>query len=298
MTRKQDYARSGNKKKAVKSNNKLLFIIAIIILLLFVIGLYFLKSNGSETSKEVAPQTVQEKAKPKSQLPSRPEETWSYIKELESRTVQTDANQKTLEKEMQLSEKQKEEFKRLEEQEKQKAKQLEEERKKAEALATQGVQTPTSEKTTENSTAVSSAVTPVQTDEQLKAQQKVLEQKKLAEQRKKEEERKKAELAKSAENAKKVEVVKAEPAKQGTAKLASESKVTTAGRFGLQCGAFKDRGAAENLQARLAMTGLNAFVASSNEWYRVRIGPVGDRAAAEKAKTQASSVAGCVLMTM
>ena len=90
---------------------------------------------------------------------------------------------------------------------------------------------------------------------------------------------------------------KAEMPKETTAKPA-EKPAATAGRFGLQCGAFKNKAQAENMQARLAMSGFNARIVSSGEWNRVFVGPVGDRAAAANAQSNARSVAECLLVTM
>lgn len=287
MAQKRDYAyKKGKNKKSSAVNKKLLLSLAGIIIIGFGAGLYYLKHQATEQNTTV-PVANTEKQKPKSQLPSRPEETWSYIKELESRTVHTDPS--AIEKSAQLTEKQKEQLKLEEEREKQKAKLLEEERNKGQQQATTPETKPT------ESTQTNEIVT---TDESKAEQErKLAEQKKLAEQRKKEEERKKAEQAKKAEEQRKAELAKTEQ-KKAESKATVESKPAVTGKFGLQCGAFKDRASAESLQGRLAMTGLNATVVTSGEWNRVRIGPIGDRTAAEKAKQQASSVASCVLMTM
>ena len=69
-------------------------------------------------------------------------------------------------------------------------------------------------------------------------------------------------------------------------------------RFGLQCGAFKNRAQAESLQGRLAMAGVNAQIATSEEWNRVRVGPFGSRDAATAAQDKAKSVASCVVIGM
>lgn len=232
---KRDYAVRGGKKKKNAVNKTLLLAIAGFIILAFVSGLYLLKQKAPQT----APQQVLEKSensKPKSQLPSRPEETWSYIKELESRTI---VNSSTI----QLNESQKAELKRLEEAEKAKKAALDnliqEEIQKSE----------------------------VKEDAQKTLVQEVQDKKEPV-----------------------IKEVKVETAKK------EENKKT--GKFGLQCGAFNDRGKAENLQARLAMSGLNARITESGKWKRVVVGPVGDRSAATKAQQQASSITGCVVVSM
>ena len=65
-----------------------------------------------------------------------------------------------------------------------------------------------------------------------------------------------------------------------------------------QCGAFKNRAQAESLQGRLAMAGVNAQIATSEEWNRVRVGPFGSRDAATAAQDKARSVASCVVIGM
>lgn len=69
----------------------------------------------------------------------------------------------------------------------------------------------------------------------------------------------------------KAEPAKTEPAKTEQLKKAepkpAEQQVQAGGkRFGLQCGAFKNRAQAESLQGRLAMAGVNAQIATSEEW--------------------------------
>ena len=114
---------------------------------------------------------------------------------------------------------------------------------------------------------------------------------------------KKTEPVKKPEPPKKVEVVKAEPAKTEQPKKAepkpAEQQVQAGGKkFGLQCGAFKNRAQAESLQGRLAMAGVNAQIATSEEWNRVRVGPFGSRDAATAAQDKAKSVASCVVIGM
>ena len=155
---------------------------------------------------------------------------------------------------------------------------------------------------------------PEKDDTALKAEQakalelkKQAEQKKLADQRKADEAKKKMEEAKKvatpetvkAESVKKTENAKTEPAKEN--KKEEQKKAETdkpAGRFGLQCGAFKNKEQANNLQARLVALGLNARVNSSAEWNRVVVGPLGDRSAAVNAQQKAASVINCVVLAM
>ena len=119
-------------------------------------------------------------------------------------------------------------------------------------------------------------------------------------------ETKKPEPVKKPEPPKKVEVVKAEPAKTEPAKAEqpkkaepkpAEQQVQAGGKkFGLQCGAFKNRAQAESLQGRLAMAGVNAQIMRNEEWNRVRVGPFSSRDAATAVQDTAKPVASCVVI--
>ena len=280
----RDFAgRSGsknNKKKAKKSfNRNTLIVLALVAVLGFGVGLYFLKSK---TPAPVVTTNVQpEKPQPKSVLPNRPEEVWHYIKELETRTVPVDNNPSSVEKNMRLTEEQRQVLIQMEKEQKaaEEAKKLEAQRKEQEAA------------NTEKAAAQAQQAQSVQTAQTQPAQQTAKP------------EAKKPESVKKPEPPKKAEVVKAEPVKTEQPKKVepkpAEQQVQAGGKkFGLQCGAFKNRAQAESLQGRLAMAGVNAQIATSEEWNRVRVGPFGSRDAATAAQDKAKSVASCVVIGM
>ncbi len=280
----RDFAgRSGsknNKKKAKKRFNRNTLIgLALVAVLGFGLGLYFLKSK---TPEPVVTTTVQpEKPQPKSVLPNRPEEVWHYIKELETRTVPVDNNPSSVEKNMRLTEEQRQVLIQMEKEQKaaEEAKKLEAQRKEQEAA------------NAEKAAAQAQQAQSVQTAQTQPAQQTAKP------------EAKKPESVKKPEPPKKAEVVKAEPVKTEQPKKAepkpAEQQVQAGGKkFGLQCGAFKNRAQAESLQGRLAMAGVNAQIATSEEWNRVRVGPFGSRDAATAAQDKAKSVASCVVIRM
>ncbi len=286
----RDFAgRSGskNKKKAKKSFNRNTLIgLALVVVLGFGLGLYFLKNK---TPEPVVATTVQpEKTQPKSVLPNRPEEVWHYIKELETRTVPVDNNPSSVEKNMRLTEEQRQVLIQMEKEQKaaEEAKKLEAQRKEQEAA------------NAEKAVAQAQQAQPAQTAQTQPTQPQQTAKTEV----------KKPELVKKPEPPKKVEVVKAEPAKTEPAKTEQPKKVepkpaeqqVQAGgkKFGLQCGAFKNRAQAESLQGRLAMAGVNAQIATSEEWNRVRVGPFGSRDAATAAQDKAKSVASCVVIGM
>lgn len=298
----RDYA---VRSKSKKGGNKVL-ILAIIILLLMGSGLalWLLKeSSPPVTTPTQAVQTQQ----PKSSLPTPPEEVYSYIRDLETREVPVDKNSKLaqLTKEQEKAiQKQKEEQLRLE--------QVAQNAQTATTVAPVAIESETVKVEKVSETTETKPQIVALTPEELAA-------KKAKEQKLAEEKRKQAELKKQQELAKKTEQAKAEqakteqakveptketaPAKQETPKIVATAKPASeapkaAGKFGLQCGAFKNKAQAENMQARLAMAGYNARIASNGEWNRVFVGPVGDRAAASSAQSNARSVAECLIIAM
>lgn len=259
----RDFAarRGSNDKKKTKKNKNILIILALVIVLAFGVGLYLLKNKNSETVVQQAA-TQQEKTQPKSVLPNRPEEVWSYIKALETRTVPVDNKPTSVEQNMRLTEEQR-----------QVLVQMEKEQQAAEEAR----------KLAEQQRAVETAKA-----QQVEATPKV-------------EQAKKPEAAKT-ETVKSEPVKKQEPPKIETAKKVEQSKTADnpngGKKFGLQCGAFKNRVQAENMQGRLAMTGLNAQVQVNGEWNRVRVGGFASRDAAVQAQSKAKSVADCVVIGM
>ncbi|MFY1028213.1 cell division protein FtsN [Actinobacillus seminis] len=251
---KRDYAPRGKKKKSAP-NKSLLLILALCVVAGFAAGLYFLKEKSPQV--QVAVEKT-EKSQPKSVLPTPPEEVWSYIKALETRTVPVDNHSQSLENNMRLTEEQKKILLEMEEKQKQaelaKAKQAEE-RKTADSK--------------------SEAVKPAEVNV---VESKPATQSTLIE-------------SQTAEN-KTTEMKKTELEKKAAAPSNHDKK------FGLQCGAFKNREQAENMQARLIMAGFNARVSSSTDWNRVVVGPIGDRSATNAALNKAKSVGTCVVIGM
>lgn len=246
MAQRDYVSRAKNSRKKKKTTHKgLLVLLGAVVILAFGAGLLLLKQK----SPEVALPTPTVETQPKSVLPSRPEEVWSYIQELETREIPIDNSPSAIEKNAQLTEEQKKILALLEQdqQNAQKAKSAE-----GENTASLAKPTPPAKESKENSPKVVDA----RPDSQQKA---------------------------SANTAKPEAVAPTSVARKG---------------FGLQCGAFKNKQQAENLQARLAMAGFNSHVSSSADWNRVFIGPLGDRSAANEAQAKAKSIANCVVINM
>ena len=259
----RDFAarRGSNNKKKTKKNKNILIILALVIVLVFGAGLYLLKNKNSETVvQQVA--TQQEKTQPKSILPNRPEEVWSYIKALETRTVPVDNKPTSVEQNMRLTEEQRQVLVQMEKEQQaaEEARKLAEQQRAVETVKAQQVQAaPKVEQAKKPGAVKTETVQPESTQKQ--------EQPKI-------------------ETAKKVEQPK------------TTDNLNGGKKFGLQCGAFKNRAQAENLQGRLSMTGLNAQVQVNGEWNRVRVGSFASRDAAVQAQSKAKSVADCVVIGM
>ncbi|MFC1099849.1 cell division protein FtsN [Pasteurella multocida] len=267
---RRNYAGRGSRKKKKGTSKTVLLLLVGVIIVVFLSVLMLMKEK---TPKEIVALPKSENQSTKSVLPNRPEEVWSYIQALETRTVPVTDDPKILDKNMRLTEEQRKILLAMEQEQKAaeqaRLKQQEEQRKIEENKKEESKKdnSATLIKTNETQNGQAKAVNKPQTTPaviEVKKGEPVKEVVKV-------------------EPPKKVEVINAAP---------SEKK------YGLQCGAFKNKMQAENLQARLAMLGLNARVNSNQEWNRVVIGPVGDRASTLKAQEKAKAIAQCVVIGM
>ncbi|NNH92215.1 cell division protein FtsN [Pasteurella multocida] len=282
---RRNYAGRGSRKKKKGTSKMVLLLLVGVIIAVFLSVLMLMKEK---TPKEIVALPKSENQSTKSVLPNRPEEVWSYIQALETRTVPVTDDPKILDKNMRLTEeqrkillameqeqkaaeqarlKQQEEQRKIEENKKEESKKEESKKEESKKEESKKDNSATLIKTNETQNGQAKAVNKPQTTPaviEVKKGEPVKEVVKV-------------------EPPKKVEVINATP---------SEKK------YGLQCGAFKNKTQAENLQARLAMLGLNARVNSNQEWNRVVIGPVGDRASTLKVQEKAKAIAQCVVIGM
>ncbi|SUB41394.1 Cell division protein FtsN [Pasteurella multocida subsp. septica] len=261
---RRNYAGRGSRKKKKGTSKTVLLLLVGVIIVVFLSVLMLMKEK---TPKEIVALPKSENQSTKSVLPNRPEEVWSYIQALETRTVPVTDDPKILDKNMRLTEEQRKILLAMEQEQKAaeqaRLKQQEEQRKIEESKKDNSATLIKTNETQNGQKAVNKpqttpAVIEVKKGEPVKEVVKV-------------------------EPPKKVEVINAAPSER---------------KYGLQCGAFKNKTQAENLQARLAMLGLNARVNSNQEWNRVVIGPVGDRASTLKAQEKAKAIAQCVVIGM
>ncbi|MDH2924489.1 cell division protein FtsN [Nicoletella semolina] len=257
----RDYARKSKKSGLNKS-----LILALIVVLLIAsgVGLWFLKESASPSNP--IPQQARPRTQQKSTLPSPPEEVYSYIRDLETREVPIDSGSQF----SQLTQEQEQKMLKQKEKEEERRRLLQQEQLDKQEEKTQSEQALSEQDPTER-------------------YKQAERQKQAAEIRKQETEAKKRDAeSKNVEQTKSTKVVS-----QSSSQVQKPS-----GKFGLQCGAFKNKAQAENMQARLTMAGYNAQIATNADWNRVFIGPIGDRAAAIKAQSNAKSVAECVIVSM
>jgi DedD protein len=96
-----------------------------------------------------------------------------------------------------------------------------------------------------------------------------------------------------------VEPPTAAPARTATRPLASEAGAPTSGRWAVQVGSFSKEATAERVAKQLRDQGQSAFVmpvkSGSATLYRVRIGPMNDRASAEAALRTVKSAGATIV---
>ncbi|HDR0633101.1 TPA: cell division protein FtsN [Pasteurella multocida] len=277
---RRNYAGRGSRKKKKGTSKMVLLLLVGVIIAVFLSVLMLMKEK---TPKEIVALPKSENQSTKSVLPNRPEEVWSYIQALETRTVPVTDDPKILDKNMRLTEEQRKILLAMEQEQKAaeqaRLKQQEEQRKIEENKKEESKK----EESKKEESKKDNSATLIKTNETQNGQAKAVNKPQTTPAVI---EVKKGEPVK--------EVVKVEPPKKVEVINATPSEK----KYGLQCGAFKNKTQAENLQARLAMLGLNARVNSNQEWNRVVIGPVGDRASTLKAQEKAKAIAQCVVIGM
>ncbi|GKX64203.1 Cell division protein FtsN [Pragia fontium] len=92
VSRSRSGTRSKNSSRKKKGSSgavsKLMIVLAVAVLVVFAGGLYFITQH----KPDVSPDTPNQSTKPGNGLPPKPEERWSYIKELENRQVTNSPN--------------------------------------------------------------------------------------------------------------------------------------------------------------------------------------------------------------
>ncbi|MDG6881111.1 Cell division protein FtsN [Phocoenobacter uteri] len=258
---KRDYVRQSK-----KSNNNRVFIFAIIIILLLsaVSFLWFLKEKAPVPVQK----TVITKPEPKEQsiLPSRPEERYSYIRDLETREIAVDDEQ-AFNKLAQLNEKQKALLKERE---------LAEQRRLAEI------------EQANNTASATPQIKPIETP--------IIRIQKESKVDKEQEKQQRLEQQRAEDERLAIEQKKLEQQRQAQREQAKQNSPKPTARFGVQCGAFRNSDQAENMYARLSMAGFNAQVIKGNKWNRVIIAPINTKSEAKKIMQKVKPIADCIVV--
>ncbi|MGL4861136.1 MAG: cell division protein FtsN, partial [Enterobacteriaceae bacterium] len=225
-------------------------------------GLYFIAHNSPNKTP-----VLQGTHPDNNGIPPKPEERWSYIKELENRQVgtagrpaETETGNKGINKQN-LSEEQRQLLEQMQADMRQPPMEL------AEVPYT-GV------KPTENNTAATTQTVPVPPPATESHQQK-----------------------------QKTESVAGQHTNTNTASTTTVPPVAKTEkkqheRWTLQCGAFSNHDQAEQIRVQLAFSGVESRIAKSGGWYRVTLGPYSSREAANKSLQQVkkAGVSGCITL--
>ncbi|NBI41293.1 cell division protein FtsN [[Haemophilus] felis] len=155
MAKRHHTARSGKQKQ---KNKGLLISIALFLVAMFAIGLYFLMQKAPAP---VVVEKVAETPKPKSVLPSRPEEVWSYIQALETRTIPVDDKTASSDKSLGLTEEQRKILQAMAEEQKQ-AEQAAKQSSAAQAVVSTRALAPAPTETKESKAVVKNTPKPVE----------------------------------------------------------------------------------------------------------------------------------------
>ncbi len=258
--------------------------LAIAVLAAFAGGLYFITQHKPD-SVQVLPN---EHVVPGNNLPAKPEERWSYIKELENRQVgvsrPVDPTATTQPPKTQLTNEQRKLLEQMQA----------DMRQQPTALSEVPYNTPRSPVI--STTPTQERAPPVQPQQQVtptqQATQPVVQPSVPPVQKTVSEPKPKPEVKPEPKPEPKPEV-KSEPKPEPKAEDKSE-------RWTLQCGSFRNTDQAESVRAQLAFAGIESNITTGGGWNRVVLGPYNARAGADKMlqRLRGAGVSGCIALGM
>ncbi|WP_374052032.1 cell division protein FtsN [Xenorhabdus taiwanensis] len=251
---------TGKKKNQAQGLPKTTLAVAVALVVMFIGGLYFLVHNNQEENKqeESAQNASQSHHQTKGHsLPPKPEERWSYIKELENRPVNESSIQesdatvnKPLNQPPQLTPEQKQLLEQMQADMRQPPISLKE--------------VPYNSEPVPRSRVLINPPAQQQHTEQILPEQKpavVAEKRPLA------------------------------------SFQANTKFETNEAKLMLQCGSFRTMEQAESVRANLAFAGIESQITTKDNWNRVVLGPYKNKASAEKMRERVAGagVPGCIL---
>ncbi|PHM62340.1 cell division protein FtsN [Xenorhabdus ishibashii] len=250
---------TGKKKNQSQGLPKTTLAVAVALVVMFIGGLYFIVHNKQEGNKqEESAQNASQSHQTKGHgLPPKPEERWSYIKELENRPVNESSIQegdaivnKPLNQPLQLTPEQKQLLEQMQADMRQPPISLKEVPYNSEPVPRSRV-----------------LINPPA--QQQNTEQTLPEQKPAA-------------------------VPEKRPLSSSQANTKSEINEA---KLMLQCGSFRTMEQAESVRASLAFAGIESQITTKDNWNRVVLGPYKNKASAEKMRERVAGagVPGCIL---
>ncbi|OTA18646.1 cell division protein FtsN [Xenorhabdus beddingii] len=252
---------TGKQKNQSQGLPKTILAVAVALVILFIGGLYFIVHNKKESVQNAPQPTHQTKGHV---LPPKPEERWSYIKELENRPVNGSSIQEPsailnppLNHAPQLTPEQKQLLEQMQADMRQPPISLKEVPYNSEPVPRSHV-----------------VINPP-SQEYIQPQ---------------------SEPSSSEQKA----TVAQESRSSTSSQQAGETKPkpeTHDSRMMLQCGSFRTMAQAESVRASLAFAGIESQITTKDNWNRVVLGPYKNKAGAEKMRVQVTGagVSGCIL---
>ncbi|MEQ1975623.1 MULTISPECIES: cell division protein FtsN [unclassified Xenorhabdus] len=252
---------TGKKKNQAQGLPKTTLAVAVALVVMFIGGLYFIAHNKQEENKQEGSAQNASQAHHQTKghgLPPKPEERWSYIKELENRPVNESSIQegdatvnKPLNQPPQLTSEQKQLLEQIQADMRQPPISLKEVPYNSEPVPRSRV-----------------LITP---PAQQHTEQYSPEQKSAA-------------------------VPEKKPSTSSSSQTSTQSEVKEA-KLMLQCGSFRTMEQAESVRASLAFAGIESQITTKDNWNRVVLGPYKNKASAEKMRERVAGagVPGCIL---
>ncbi|WP_416776994.1 cell division protein FtsN [Xenorhabdus budapestensis] len=259
---------TGKKKNQAQGLPKTTLAIAVALVVTFIGGLYFIVHTKNESVQSTPPITHQPKGHG---LPPKPEERWSYIKELENRPVGLPSMQEPSSTPNQQNNRQTE----LTPEQRQLLEQMQADMRQP---PTQLAEVPYNSEPVPRSRVLVSPPAQKPSSEYTPQQNSVLQQ----------------------ENKPSVQFQspQAQTPQSQTSNEASKPKTKlNEPRLMLQCGSFRTIEQAESIRASLALVGIESKITTKDNWNRVVLGPYKSKDSAEKMRNRVANtgISNCIL---
>ncbi|ARD39763.1 cell division protein FtsN [Edwardsiella ictaluri] len=287
----------GKKRRSGSGVSRTMMVLALAVLATFAGGLYFLTQHkpGGDVLLPVASQH------PKNGLPPKPEERWSYIKELENRQVGVTAPTEPsggapLPGQPQLTDEQRQLLEQMQADMRQAPTQLSEVPYNDQTPPTV---TPRNSRLPEQRYAQQTPA-PQSTYQESVRQPEVAPRNPLSQPQtnaRPSQTPTSPPVSREREKERSVPVTNATPAPLQTAREKPAEKASGQ-KWLIQCGSFRNTDQAESVRAQLAFGGIESRITSGGGWHRVLLGPYASRPAADKmiGRLKGNGMSGCITL--